>query len=100
LHPKFQSSTIKTSTGCDTSLQTLTLDGIDISLDYKLSGLNLANIPNISCTQLFKKNDNSKPMGDILIPKSSRSVFQPTNIDYVLRNLGIAQLAATGQLAK
>ena len=35
---------------------------------------------------------------DILIPKTSCSVFQSTNIDYVLRNLGVRYLVVVGQL--
>ena len=47
--------------------------------------------------------DNLRPdlscgKGDILLPKTSCSVFQSTNLDYLLRNLGVEQLVIVGQL--
>ena len=38
------------------------------------------------------------PHCDIVIPKTSCSVFQSTNVDYVLKNLGTTQLIVVGQL--
>jgi ureidoacrylate peracid hydrolase len=35
---------------------------------------------------------------EIVLPKTSSSVFISTNIDYVLRNLGVRQLALAGLL--
>ena len=35
---------------------------------------------------------------EIVIPKTSSSVFISTNIDYVLRNLGVRQLVISGLL--
>ena len=92
--------------GCEvifTYLQSLTKDGRDISLDYKLSGSKLAGIPRVgaSHTELFLDDccpDLETGKGDILLPKTSCSVFQSTNIDYVLRNLGIEQIVIVGQL--
>ena len=41
--------------------------------------------------------DRIAPQGDeIVLPKSSSSVFISTHIDYVLRNLGVRQLVISG----
>lgn len=95
-----------TSSGCEviwTFLQSSTKDGRDISLDYKLSGMALANIPRVDVgfQELFLDNlrpDVSSGKGDILVPKTSCSVFQSTNLEYLLINLGIEQLVIVGQL--
>ena len=43
--------------------------------------------------------DQIKPVGDeIVLPKSSSSVFVSTHIDYILRNLGVRQLVLSGLL--
>jgi glutamine synthetase len=92
--------------GCEviiTYLEACTIDCRDISLDYKLSGPKLTKLPNPSNKATFE----TLPMdlqpclvgrGDILIPKTSCSVFQSTNIRYILSNLGIRQLVICGQL--
>lgn len=94
-------------TGCEvifTYLQSATRDGRDISLDYKLSGPRLANIPRVDTPfdDLFmdecRPDVTSSGKGDILTPKTSCSVFQSTNLDYLLRNLSIEQLVIVGQL--
>jgi nicotinamidase-related amidase len=95
-----------TSSGCEviwTFLQSATNDRRDISLDYKLSGPLLANIPraNATTSDLFLSEcgpDILSGKRDILCPKTSCSVFQSTNIDYMLRNLQIEQLVVVGQL--
>ncbi|MEM8564569.1 MAG: isochorismatase family cysteine hydrolase [Pseudomonadota bacterium] len=75
-----------------TNIECLTLDGRERGLDYKISGF---LIPKGSFEA--QSLDEVKPYGDeIVIPKSSSSVFNSTNIDYVLRNLGIRQLVVTG----
>jgi nicotinamidase-related amidase len=91
--------------GCEviiTYLEACTIDCRDISLDYKLSGPKLTKLPNPSNKATFE----TLPMdlqpclvgrGDILIPKTSCSVFQSTNIRYILSNLGIRQLVICGQ---
>ncbi len=77
-----------------TVIEALTRDGRDQSLDYRISGLFvprgswdaqvLAEIP---------------PVGDeMVLPKTSSSVFISTNIDYVLRNLGVRSLIIAGVL--
>lgn len=92
------------ATGCEvifTYVQSSTKDGRDMSLDYKLSGPMLANIPRIGDTDIFVPDCTPDPhtgKGDILLPKTSCSVFQSTNIDYLLRNLGIEQIVVCGQL--
>jgi ureidoacrylate peracid hydrolase len=93
-------------TGCEvifTYLQAATTTGRDISLDYKLSGPKLTNIPLSNCKEedLFLEGcmpDKFTGKGDILIPKTSCSVFVSTNLDYVLRNCGVEQVVIVGQL--
>merc|ERR1719343_1632781 len=80
-----------------TYLESLTENSRDVSLDYKLSGY-LAKLPSPSEPAKFVGNISPDKGHDILIPKTSCSVFNSTNIDYVLRNLGIEQLVLCGQL--
>ena len=84
-------------------LQAATNDGRDISWDYKLSGPKLTNIPtqDVPMKDLFLeavKPDTTTGKGDILLPKTSCSVFMSTNLDYLLKNLGIEQVVFAGQL--
>nr|WP_303626529.1 isochorismatase family cysteine hydrolase [Roseovarius sp. M141] len=77
-----------------TTIESLTLDGRDRSLDYKITGF---NVPKGSHDG--KVVDEIAPEGDeIVFPKSSSSVFVSTHIDYVLRNLGITQIVLCGLL--
>lgn len=75
-----------------TTIESLTRDGRDRSLDYKISGF---NVPKGAWDgQVI---DELAPEEDEMVfPKSSSSVFISTNIDYVLRNLGIKQLVICG----
>ena len=67
-----------------TFIESLTKDGRDQSLDYKLSGFNVAK-----GSEGARILEEIAPEEDeILIPKTSCSVFCSTNIEYVLRNLG------------
>jgi len=77
-----------------TNIESLTIDGRDRSLDYKISGF---NVPKGSWeAQVI---DELKPAeNEIYLPKTSSSVFISTNIDYVLRNLGIKQVMLVGLL--
>ena len=77
-----------------TVIESLTLDGRDRSLDYKITGFNVPRgSPWAAMPELVA------PVGDeIVIPKTSSSVFMSTNIDYVLRNLEIEQLIVAGLL--
>ncbi|ATU95372.1 isochorismatase family cysteine hydrolase [Phyllobacterium zundukense] len=75
-----------------TTIESLTLDGRDRSLDYKITGF---HVPKGSWDG--KVIDQLAVEGDeIVLPKTSSSVFISTNIDYVLRNLGIRQLVISG----
>ncbi|TQV77931.1 isochorismatase family cysteine hydrolase [Denitrobaculum tricleocarpae] len=75
-----------------TTIESLTRDGRDRSLDYKISGF---NVPKGAWDA--KVIDELAPEDDEMVfPKSSSSVFISTNIDYVLRNLGVKQLVICG----
>lgn len=77
-----------------TTIESLTLDGRDRSLDYKITGF---NVPKGSWDG--KVVDEIAPGPDeIVLPKSSSSVFVSTHIDYLLRNLGVQQLILSGVL--
>jgi biuret amidohydrolase len=75
-----------------TIIQSLTEDGRDRSLDHKLTPIHIppSNPLGFPPDNLGPKND------EILIPKTSSGVFNSTNIDYVLRNLGVRYLIITG----
>lgn len=75
-----------------TTIESLTKDGRDRSLDYKITGF---NVPKGSWDG--KVIDELVPGDDeICLPKSSSSVFVSTHIDYILRNLGVKQLVLSG----
>lgn len=75
-----------------TTIESLTHDGRDRSLDYKITGF---NVPKGSWDG--KVLDDIAPLEDeIVLPKSSSSVFISTHIDYLLRNLGVRQLVISG----
>lgn len=77
-----------------TVIESLTLDGRDRSLDYKITGF---NVPKGSWDA--RVIDAIAPVGDeIVLPKTSSSVFISTNIDYLLRNLGVRYLLLSGLL--
>jgi ureidoacrylate peracid hydrolase len=77
-----------------TVIESLTADGRDRSLDYKITGF---NVPKGSYDG--RVVDALAPAGDeIIFPKTSSSVFISTNIDYVLRNLGTRYLIIAGCL--
>ncbi len=77
-----------------TTIESLTKDGRDRSLDYKITGF---NVPKGSWDG--KVIDELAPDEDeIVLPKSSSSVFVSTHIDYLLRNLGVKQLVISGIL--
>lgn len=77
-----------------TTIESLTKDGRDRSLDYKISGF---NVPKGSWEGRVVEEIAPGP-DEIVLPKSSSSVFVSTNIDYVLRNLGVQQLVVSGVL--
>jgi ureidoacrylate peracid hydrolase len=73
-------------------IENMTRDGRDRSLDYKISGI---DVPRGSWEAQVL--DEIAPTDDEMVfRKTSSSVFISTNIDYVLRNLGIRSLIATG----
>lgn len=75
-----------------TTIESLTLDGRDRSLDYKITGF---HVPKGSWDG--KVIDQIVPQGDeIVLPKTSSSVFVSTHIDYILRNLGVRQIVLSG----
>ena len=77
-----------------TTIESLTKDGRDRSLDYKITGF---NVPKGSWDG--KVIDELEPLDDeIVFPKSSSSVFVSTHIDYILRNLGVKQVVMSGIL--
>lgn len=77
-----------------TVVECLTLDGRDRSLDYKISKI---DVPKGSSGA--RMPDEIAPLDDeIVIPKTASSVFNATNIDYVLRNLEIDYLMIAGML--
>lgn len=77
-----------------TVIASLTEDGRDLSLDYKISGL--------FCPKSSRDAsvlDELAPRGDeIVLTKTSSSVFISTNLHYVLGNLGVRQLIIAGAL--
>ena len=65
-------------------IECLTQDCRDQSLDYKLSSINVPKgSPLAAIVPEVAPEDD-----DIFIPKTSCSIFNSTNIEYVLRNLG------------
>lgn len=77
-----------------TTIESLTSDGRDRSLDHKLSKI---FIPKNS--HLGKVIDDVSPLeDDIWLKKTSSGVFNSTNLDYLLRNLQIDYLVIMGML--
>lgn len=75
-----------------TVIECLTLDGRDRSLDYKISGLFAAK-----GSREAEVIDELAPLdNEIVIPKTSSSLFNSTNFEYVLRNLGVEYLMVMG----
>ena len=77
-----------------TTIESLTKDGRDRSLDYKVSGFNVGR-----GSWDAKVLDEIAPGPDeMVLPKCSSSVFISTNVAYKLRNLGVKQLVVCGGL--
>ena len=77
-----------------TVIESLTADGRDRSLDYKITGF---NVPKDSPDA--RVLDAINPIGDeIVFKKTSSSVFISTNIHYILGNLGVSYLIVSGLL--
>ena len=75
-----------------TVIQSLTRDGRDRSLDHKLSDFHIprGDPGGAPAVELELGED------EIVLPKSASGVFNATNIEYLLRNLGISGLAICG----
>lgn len=75
-----------------TIIEALTEDCRDVSLDHRLSGLMVARgHPLAGPIDALAPEKN-----EIVLPKTSSGVFNSTNIDYVLRNLGVRKLIVAG----
>ena len=77
-----------------TVIESLTADGRDRSLDYKITGF---NVPRGSwdaqvLAAIAPEED------EMVFPKTSSSVFISTNIHYILGNLGVKYLIVAGLL--
>eukprot|EP01024_Parvocaulis_polyphysoides_P016887 TRINITY_DN17485_c1_g2_i3.p2 TRINITY_DN17485_c1_g2~~TRINITY_DN17485_c1_g2_i3.p2 ORF type:complete len:230 (-),score=5.97 TRINITY_DN17485_c1_g2_i3:77-766(-) len=77
-----------------TVIQSLTKDGRDRSMDYKISGFHVP--PNSWDAQVLDCIKNQDD--DIVLPKTSSSVFMSTNLDYLLRCLEKKYLIISGVL--
>jgi nicotinamidase-related amidase len=77
-----------------TVIENLTMDGRDRSLDYKLSGISVAR----GSWEAKVIAEIAPAVDELVLPKTSSSVFNSTNLDYVLRNIGIEDVFVTGFL--
>ncbi len=75
-----------------TVIESLTLDGRDRSLDYKITGF---HVPRGSWDARVLE-EIAPGEDEIILPKSSSNVFISTNIHYILGNLGVKQLIIAG----
>jgi nicotinamidase-related amidase len=75
-----------------TTIESYTLDGRDRSLDHKISNL---FFPKGAWEAKVIAEVGPDP-NDIVIPKTASGIFNSTNIEYVLRNLGIEYLVIYG----
>ncbi len=77
-----------------TMVESMTADGRDRSLDYKITGFHVPKgSPDARMVSELAPLDD-----EMCFPKTSSSVFISTNIDYVLRNLGTKYLIIAGCL--
>lgn len=75
-----------------TMIESLTKCGRDRSLDHKLSGIHVPKgSPDADMIPGIEPHDD-----DIVLPKTSSGVFNSTNINYVLHNLGIKNVIVVG----
>lgn len=77
-----------------TVVEALTLDGRDRSLDYKVSGIFVAK----GSWQAQVLDELAPLPNEIVIPKTSSSLFNSTNFEYVLRNLRVEYVMVMGIL--
>jgi ureidoacrylate peracid hydrolase len=76
------------------AVENMTRDGRDRSLDYKISGI---DVPCGSWSAQIL-NEIAPGADEMVFRKTSSSVFISTNIDYVLRNLGVRSLIVAGMM--
>ena len=77
-----------------TVMENLTTDGRDRSLDYKLSGMSIAK----GSWEAQVLAEVASQGDELVLPKTSSSVFNSTNLDYLLRNIGIEDVFVAGFL--
>ncbi len=77
-----------------TMIENLTADGRDRSLDYKLSGISIAK----GSWEAQVIAEIAPERDEIVLAKTSSSVFNSTNLDYLLRNIGIEDVFVAGLL--
>lgn len=77
-----------------TVIENLTANGRDRGLDYKLSGIDVEK----GSWEGRVIEDVAPADDDIVLKKTSSSLFNSTNFDFLLRNLAIEHLIVTGFL--
>ena len=77
-----------------TVIENLTRDGRDRSLDYKLSGISVA----AGSWEAQMVAAIAPASDEIVLAKTSSSAFNSTNLDYLLRNIGIEEVFVAGIL--
>lgn len=75
-------------------IENLTMDGRDRSLDYKLSGISIA----AGSWEAQVLVEVAPKADELVLPKTSSSVFTSTTLEYLLRNIGIEDVFVTGFL--
>ena len=73
-------------------IENMTKDGRDRSLDYRISGI---DVPPGSW-EARVLDEIAPAQEEMIFRKTSSNVFVSTNIDYVLRNLGVRSLMIAG----
>jgi nicotinamidase-related amidase len=77
-----------------TVIESLTRDGRDRSLDYKQTDFHFApGSPETRVIEALKPEDD-----EIILPKTSSSLFNSTIFEYLMRNIGIDTVIVTGFL--
>jgi nicotinamidase-related amidase len=77
-----------------TVIENLTRDGRDRSLDYKISGIFVGK----GSWEARVIDAVAPAEDDIVLAKTSSSLFNSTNCDYLLRNIGVEHLIVAGLL--
>ncbi|WP_448952326.1 cysteine hydrolase family protein [Labrys neptuniae] len=77
-----------------TVIASMTADGRDRSLDYKQTGFHFA--PGSPETRVIAKL--APGPDEMVLPKTSSSLFNSTNFEYLIRNIGLDTIVVTGFL--